>query len=774
MSSVVPVKPLKFDYLTNKGLEKFIFSDGEDNDFDFKYVPSGQFKQILKDVRRERTHRNEEKLWTNYRDQRITGIPLKPFKHPLRANHSDINLDLQSFPPEGVSQTHRISRSSRNPENLNATDTGALSRRSSLTFLLQDADDDDVSTLERSPVSKLDVKSKHSSSESTIRSSTYRKNRLLRKLNRLECNSSPDLTSQYESGDDEECLAVQPHPVIAQKILGLQGRISELLDEISYRLCRVPRPDGENDLKRRQKRVAEFGIRFSRNYLYELSRQVGDIQKHLKGILKGKGRRRAAVLHMQALEQKLCAAHQLLTCALTAYCNHIPSSVLQAHPGKLKEILGTVVELKDVCGRINITAEEVGGGDTGSQGLGNDLQSRCYAILSKLRLHSDNESQLFTARQSVMTGQFPPSVKRQTNRPDCLKTLENRLSMYTMDSKYRKAQRQRRPVTVGVYPKDRNIPRVSLNNPPPTPEQIYTNSIGRKSSKDSTRRKRRYGVHGDDISTMMDIIPRDSVTAINSRTDLGNVDNFGMMNQGSSVSRKFHSVGSNESKISIKRRAKQHLERNSKTSVKSNISINGTGEGQDTNERLANLVPVIADLMSLVANKPSNGEKESQPTVIASLLEIIKNVQQSEGISDNKTKSDASASNIRLAEAPSGPRNMQLICLSQENNKGPSNYTDASCQATQETSRLTKRKDCRLTELIVSEESSQMLLNYRDEYNTSSRSSPMYTSNSPNKPWEVVAWIADKLVDELIVDVSKELQIDDVIKRLFELEFLEF
>lgn len=34
--------------------------------------------------------------------------------------------------------------------------------------------------------------------------------------------------------------------------------------------------------------------------------------------------------------------------------------------------------------------------------------------------------------------------------------------------------------------------------------------------------------------------------------------------------------------------------------------------------------------------------------------------------------------------------------------------------------------------------------------------------------------ISDKLVDELIMEISKELQIDDVIQKLFELEFQEF
>lgn len=33
--------------------------------------------------------------------------------------------------------------------------------------------------------------------------------------------------------------------------------------------------------------------------------------------------------------------------------------------------------------------------------------------------------------------------------------------------------------------------------------------------------------------------------------------------------------------------------------------------------------------------------------------------------------------------------------------------------------------------------------------------------------------VSDQLVNELIVDLSKELQMDDVIKKLFELEFQE-
>lgn len=39
---------------------------------------------------------------------------------------------------------------------------------------------------------------------------------------------------------------------------------------------------------------------------------------------------------------------------------------------------------------------------------------------------------------------------------------------------------------------------------------------------------------------------------------------------------------------------------------------------------------------------------------------------------------------------------------------------------------------------------------------------------------DVACRISDKLVDELITEIAKELQMEDIIKKLFELEFQEF
>lgn len=131
--------------------------------------------------------------------------------------------------------------------------------------------------------------------------------------------------------------------------------------------------------------------------------------------------------------------------------------------------------------------------------------------------------------------------------------------------------------------------------------------------------------------------------------------------------------------------------------------------------------------------------------------------------------------------------NMQLICVSSvENASKVPRYCDASCQAdceslTEFSDLETKVKEGKLMadslnniKLVVFEETEINFLKYRREYQRLMQSIPMYSSNTQNKPWDIVAWISDKLVDELIMEIAKELQIDDVIQKLFELEFQEF
>lgn len=189
--------------------------------------------------------------------------------------------------------------------------------------------------------------------------------RQLHTTNGIEYNSSPESSARHDGAADG-VIYVRPDPFTMQKILTMQRKVCELLDEISFRLGNISAPDGIKDLQRRQQCVAEFVVRFSRNYLYDLNRYVKDIRRHMcvispRAIIRPNHRNLG--LHMHAIEHKLLAAHQLLLHALVAYCKHIPSSIPKGHPGKLREILQVILDLKTMCDRLHLNYFDSGDTD---------------------------------------------------------------------------------------------------------------------------------------------------------------------------------------------------------------------------------------------------------------------------------------------------------------------------------------------------------------------------------------------------------------------------
>ncbi|KAH0569124.1 uncharacterized protein LOC123260216 isoform X1 [Cotesia glomerata] len=764
MSSVI--KSMKYNY-SNDEISPESIDVSDDDDFNFKYVPSNQFKYIVKDVRRQRTKNDEERVWTsfvnrqdqkpNYYQECYHGVDAKQL---LRENLQEVDEELRKFDAYSE-QTERLTVCT---SDYKRSDLPSREEKKSLKFDYQVENDDDndsesSSTLravqkededeliyERSPVSQLDFKSKTTKLryEHTIRHHHERPCTFYRDCNCRDCTSTPELISQNGSNQYSSHV-VRIDPVVAHKILGVQTKISELLDEISYRLCRIPQPDGDIDLKRRQQRVMEFAVRFSRNYLYELRRQMSDVQRHVRVMSPSAKRptKRVLSLHMQALEQKLCSIHQLLLNALSAYCKHIPSSILKGHPGKLKEILQVVIDLRDVSSKINLTAELFGAGDTAPLPLGKDTQKRCYAILSKLRLTSDHES-VYNHTAPTMIGTSASEAKRR-NRLDNRKHNQNRFSMYCVDSKYSKCLRNRRPVTVGVCPRT-TVGRLRLNNPASGPIEPPHPNIGmqkprREVLKRNRARTRAYQKE-DDIRTVMEMMPTDSEIGSN-----------GML------SHICHSSMANANKIP-KKNAKRQSDTHTKSS-KHNVNCKKSTEIVIKNKQLSSLIPIITDLISLAAKKQKNSSLKDATTMEA-LLEFLH-----EYLTEKMKSSRKSSITSESLESASKSSETQRTSKTQSSREFESNREFVN-------SALSNDKKSGLTQLKVPQDSADRLLKYRDEYQRLCSLSPMYTSNSLNKPWDVVSWISDKLIDELIVEISKELQMDDLIKKLVDLEFQDF
>ncbi|XP_015605096.1 uncharacterized protein LOC107272446 [Cephus cinctus] len=814
-------------FLSNKEREDFFLSDEEDEDenFKFKYVPVSKFKNIIKDVRRQRIKVDDERTWNTFlKQQRSLSLPyqednvdpsISNVKKFLRDNFKEVDRELMRLEEDALPERRKRPSSSvnENVQDFQVQGTRVESPKEvpvmkdsdtgSTNILLTIPEEENILStykkgLESRQECRLNNANRISSSDHRIIRRKDRTRTILHAIDDSEYNSSPELSPDLAS-DPDDLVDVRADPIVVRKVLFCQKKISRVLDEISLQLDKIPLPDGERDLYRRQQRVMEFAIRFSRNYLYELGRQVTEIQRHVRAIspsVRVKPSRRCRTLHMQAIEQKLVAAHQLMLQALTAYCRHIPSSALKSHPGKLKEVLQILVDLVEICAKIHLTPYHFGSGDADEQLLTNlqsfmrqhrsrrhenpeqfqdkDLLNKCSNILSKLRPGSDNESQVVSNRtQSTLA--TAPSASR-TRRRNSAKNLTNRLSMYSVDVRNSRklpfcSQQQQREKERGTVRS-----RMLSSNHPGTPElpNPHSSPASNKSSKEMTRRvnpriKERLLQKDGDIRTMMDMIPTDSEA-------------------GSSIEHtdKFKELRPSESKFKVSRKSSTRI-KTSPRSKHSGISMKSTKNDMNvgnevfankvttiTEEHLSNLVPVIADLISFIRNK--DNDCEIRPVSSASVETLL-------GLLG---KYEPAASDLH--ENLSNSKNMQLICLSSDEiaNTLPK-YMDASCQA-----KLDKMSDSQSESsiandvmkfynqkkekkrLIISKESEAIILDYRDRYQAWCRENPMYSSNTQNKPWEVVAWISDKLVDELINEISKELQMDDVIKKLFDLEFQEF
>ncbi|XP_032690962.1 uncharacterized protein LOC116853819 isoform X2 [Odontomachus brunneus] len=625
---------------------------------------------------------------------------------------------------------------------------------------------------------------------------------LLHITNGIDYNSSPEISTRRDDADG--VIYVRPDPFIMHKILVMQKKVCELLDEIALRLENIPVPDGIKDLQKRQQCVAEFVVRFSRNYLYDLNRHVKDIQRHMCVIsprARVKPNKRSLGLHMHAIEHKLLAAHQLLLHALVAYCRHIPSSILKGHPGKFREILQVVVDLKTMCDRLHLNTNYLDSGDTDILTLGKNIERKCNAILLKLKLHSDNDLLLDSNKTSSIASftSHSASNKKRINR----KQLPNRLSMYSADTKVPKSNLKRR--TNYYHQKDKKYNRIDIkkvSNKPVLVDRPYTSSVTlvpNENANEAGIRKHRTYTKEEDIKTMMDMMLL---------TDSDNGSNFELQESqdNATLTRRVPKTSRQFSDKLQDLEQSETLENIVKTTSTNNDDELLKRVTMITEEHLSNLVPVIADFISFVSNKQIGSEV--RPVTTSSTKTLMEFLQAYQSPKNTKNKMNTGCdvchsstdrncecknmkTNRATSEMQNSGQNMRLVCISSVDNasKEP-RYCDTSCQVNSESLKelpdfemkmmetiWTRKADKDLfsnIELVVSEETEMNFLKYRHEYKRAMQLIPMYSSNTQNKPWDIVAWISDKLVDELITEIGKELEMHDVIQKLLELEFQEF
>ncbi|KAJ8983946.1 hypothetical protein NQ317_008648 [Molorchus minor] len=199
-------------------------------------------------------------------------------------------------------------------------------------------------------------------------------------------------------------------------------------------------PDGDEDITRRTVRVREFSNRFSRNYLYPLSRQLEDLNKMAADDLNA--------------NHKFLTAYQIVLNGLQTYLNHLPSSIGSCSSDKLKLLLKHLLE---ICCMHNKTIKQPD--ENGLTDFIDTFKLNAELTLQKVEDHfsavtTDTDSILKSTvtKVSLQRGASKATLKSAPKK----KKIEKRLSMYSVPASFRKDANWKKAVE-GLAKKKLNV-----------------------------------------------------------------------------------------------------------------------------------------------------------------------------------------------------------------------------------------------------------------------------------------------------------------------------
>ncbi|XP_037921252.1 uncharacterized protein LOC119658066 isoform X2 [Hermetia illucens] len=149
-------------------------------------------------------------------------------------------------------------------------------------------------------------------------------------------NASPAVISDIRQHELK-----QENILLMAKIMGHLQKITQTIERIRDNLDDIPEPDGNLDLKRRERRAEEFTARFARNYLYQISRLMEEIRVIPKEQCLSKSD--------NDFPMKVCNLFSTLNQAIQSYMKHMSSFIVDQNPKKLGTLLEVITEATKLC-----------------------------------------------------------------------------------------------------------------------------------------------------------------------------------------------------------------------------------------------------------------------------------------------------------------------------------------------------------------------------------------------------------------------------------------
>ncbi|XP_031353359.1 uncharacterized protein LOC116178119 isoform X2 [Photinus pyralis] len=533
---------------------------------------------------------------------------------------------------------------------------------------------------------------------------------------------------------------------------------------------KIVKPDGTAEWEKRRTRSAEFCSRLQRNYLYQLTRQIADLQ------VKGRSSDQALPL--------LTSAYQTLLQAFQAYHNHIPISLGDLVPDKLRMLVEYANELCDFY--VELLREETDG--LLKKDLLENIRNGCAMVLSRVNEMTIPLQETVSKRRSVSKSSLA-SRKKCT----CKKALNDKLSMYSIPNACKKdlllkkstAEKlngvtrcgpcvQSRYKTAGFKhrpPVNRSAPAKPKLFPKRTLEPIKETPV--ESPKNH-----------DDIETMVKVHKDKEMTKMNQSIDT-EWEQVVLQFRGlceSLTAKEKREVSQAQLEILLKNLMEMALSGKINNNTPNGINGSHINSCKDSGP--------TKSLPNLAVSKTQNGEIH------------IKNGYNLEGLktsAENKQESTHSLQSQWKILEVSGAKNAQLICIRDEGsgievpkNPNPSLATLPPETTEHEPAPITKVLAERIENETVPLETNvkishpppprkltplpkhkiKTILQGKLSHAKVMKMLPMYCKSTDQHPWEVVDNITHRLLEDILLVISKEIQVGDILQSLYNSEFL--
>ncbi|XP_045772814.1 uncharacterized protein LOC123872538 [Maniola jurtina] len=788
---------------------------------DLKYVESDALERTWRTARRERLKQQEQKIWEEFVNEQdiVHNISKEdPYQFlnelPQECIKELLDLELQKMRDEKnedeIIEEHtepHIHTTTSMVEELDNQHVLTLSEQTDrqecnmCTIFDDDKDDDNSGPDEEGLNDSI------TSPPCTVREKSE---------NRPQTpeNESPDKASSKSSG--ENVTNMIEGSIYCAKVKELRMKINEeLLNMIGF----LERQDIINmdpaDIPKLMKRSVEFCARFNRVHMYQLQRQMADIERNSSNALPFAQR-----THFQAQLVRISSLHQNLLHALQIFHKSLAQTACIKESGDmLRLVVGLVGEATRVCGdaRPHTLAAAQDLFDDSVQSTCEKLEETANKYVLKMSdyLHStENTSIPCSRRSSKLKGRKRSIGTWSKSGTTCIADTGARLSMYSLGvnarstsskdnqsssgtSKMRanirggtgkqghkedkmkspkKSPRSRRPLMRApqrthprrVVPKEQDVHTLVENVAP-----CASSHISREPSLTrSPKRKNTAPQHKSKETT-----PRTARNKESSKTPIPTP-----RNKTNNITARSKTIADSPSKKQNNSRVTEKFEtpRNVQDNVNCKVLVPNRNEMEDIKIQVrgGDKCPVNSpqrtedNLRRNEEARRSERERNRAGDIDPTRCEVTRLVRQlcgGDNISGLRNERVVGAKNAQLlcvnGGSPRQPSTPQLLRILEETiqKKTPKTLFPKQKMAVKDAEKY--RMNFNIPEQVT-----DALFQYRTKFVQHMLTSPMYANSAIGKPWETIGSVSEKIIDELLLKCAKEMELQHIVKQMYKNE----